>query len=466
MECIINLFIALIMTDITGTIFYLMGLLFWKIWFQRDVVWKRFCLRIVLAAYSVPVVFGIIYVKRLVQWRGAGELEGFTIFYSTPRVRMILYLMGCLWFTIVIIVLLIKLYRYLGWRKICLGNIPEEDEETQELFDRICGELGLTGKVSLCRNDMISVPCITRCRGAALVLPFVKYTKDRAEVVFYHELCHYAERDMWIKNLTVLIGILHGFNPLVHISTKQVQLVCEESCDRLACKRGESAFSSWRYFQIIFNMMQEGQRMEHYELFLLFDSELDYERRVKCMCNGHGRKHLKKGLAVALSACFLLGSSLTAYAAGDALAGECTGMSWETNEYTSIDMADAEMEQFMIENNLDPSKVTIIPVDEDLLDGVARGMTTFDWQIPAGGTFMSSGFRAHEGDEVGVSATGYPEDIEYRIGLKDPDDIMHYIPATGVMGGRIVIQQDGKHYFFISNMSETQTLDIQASLAK
>lgn len=466
MECIINLFIALIMTDITGTIFYLMGLLFWKIWFQRDVVWKRFCLRIVLAAYSVPVVFGIIYVKRLVQWRGAGELEGFTIFYSTPRVRMILYLMGCLWFTIVIIVLLIKLYRYLGWRKICLGNIPEEDEETQELFDRICGELGLTGKVSLCRNDMISVPCITRCRGAAIVLPFVKYTRDQAEVVFYHELCHYAERDMWIKNLTVLIGILHGFNPLVHISTKQVQLVCEESCDRLACKRGESAFSSWRYFQIIFNMMQEGQRMEHYELFLLFDSELDYERRVKCMCNSHGRKHLKKGLAVALSVCFLLGSSLTAYAAGDALAGECTGMSWGTNEYTTIGTVDAEMEQFMMENNLDPSKVTIIPVEDDLLDGVERGLTTFDWQIPAGGTFMSSGFRAYEGDEVAVSATGYPEDIEYRIGLKDPDDIMHYLGGTGVVAGKVIIQEDGRHYFFISNMSETETLDVQASLVK
>lgn len=466
MECIINLFIALIMTDITGTIFYLTGLLFWKIWFQRDVVWKRFCLRIVQAAYSVPVVFGIIYVKRLVQWRGAGELEGFTIFYSTPRVRMILYLMGCLWFTIVIIVLLIKLYRYLGWRKICLGNIPEEDEETQELFDRICGELGLTGKVSLCRNDMISVPCITRCRGAAIVLPFVKYTRDQAEVVFYHELCHYAERDMWIKNLTVLIGILHGFNPLVHISTKQVQLVCEESCDRLACKRGESAFSSWRYFQIIFNMMQEGQRMEHYELFLLFDSELDYERRVKCMCNGHGRKHLKKGLAVALSVCFLLGSSLTAYAAGDALAGECRNMTVETVEYSIAETQQLEMEMFMQENNLDPSKVTIIPVDEDLLDGVARGMTTFDWQIPAGEIFMSSGFRAHEGDEVVVSATGHPEDVVYRIGLKDPDDIMQYVEATGLMGSKIIIQQDGKHYFFISNMSETQTLDIQASLAK
>lgn len=206
--------------------------------------------------------------------------------------------------------------------------------------------------------------------------------------------------------------------------------------------------------------------MEHYELFLLFDSELDYERRVKCMCNGHGRKHLKKGLAVALSACFLLGSSLTAYAAGDALAGEYRDMTKETNEYTTTGAVDAEMEQYMLDNNLDPSKVTIIPVDEDLLDGVARGMTTFDWQIPAGETFMSSGFRAHEGDEVGISATGYPTDIEYRAGVKDPDDIMHYLAATGVMGGKIIIQQDGRHYFFISNMSETQTLDIQASLAK
>lgn len=206
--------------------------------------------------------------------------------------------------------------------------------------------------------------------------------------------------------------------------------------------------------------------MEHYELFLLFDSELDYERRVKCMCNGHGRKHLKKGLAVALSACFLLGSSLTAYAAGDALAGECTGMSWETSEYSVVETDVATMEEFMRENNLDPSKVTIVPIDEDILDGVARGMTTFDWQIPAGGTFMSSGFRAHEGDEVAISATGYPTYIEYWAGLKDPDDIMNYVPGSGVFATKITIQQDGKHFFFITNTSETETLDIQASLAK
>ena len=79
---------------------------------------------------------------------------------------------------------------------------------------------------------------------------------------------------------------------------------------------------------------------------------------------------------------------------------------------------------------------------------------------------MSSGFRAHEGDEVGVSATGHPTDLEYRIGLKDPDDIMNYVPGQGVMTATITIQQDGKHFFFISNMSETETLDVQASLVK
>lgn len=206
--------------------------------------------------------------------------------------------------------------------------------------------------------------------------------------------------------------------------------------------------------------------MEHYELFLLFGSELDYERRVKCMCNGHGRKHLKRGIVFALSVCFLLGSGLTAYAAGDAMTGGCRGMAWETSEYLNADTEQLEMETFMQENNLDPSKVTIVPVEEDLLDSVARGMTTFDWQIPPHETFMSSGFRAHEGDKVAISATGYPEDIEYWTGLKDPDDIMNYVSGTGVLGTTIIVQQDGKHYFFISNMSETQTLDIQASLAK
>lgn len=465
MEWIINSFIALLMTDITGTVFYVMGLVFWKIWFQRDVTWKRFCLFAVLSAYSMPLVFALIYGRHLVRWRGEGEIIGFRIFYSTPKSRVWFYVLGCLWFMTVLVILVLKCCQYLGVRKLCMGNIPEEDQEIQSLFDRICREMKLETKVRLCRNDMLRIPCMTYCHGAVVLLPYVRYTRKQAEVVLYHELCHYAERDLWIKNLGVLIAVVHGFNPLVHVMTRQISLICEESCDRMACRKGAEAFSNREYFQIIFHLMQD-KPTERYGLFLLVDDELHYERRVKCMCKGREKKALRRGAAAVLSVCFLLGSSLTAYAAGDALTGECTAATQQSSAYHMMETEEAELDEVLRANGLDMSTVTVIPVSENLLDQVSRGVTTFDWQIPPNRTFMTSGFYVNKGDQVAISASGTPKSIEYWTGLQDPDDIMNYVSGKGVLATKITVQQNGTHYFFITNKSTTQTLDIQASVVK
>ena len=46
-----------------------------------------------------------------------------------------------------------------------------------QVFEEICAELGVSGKVSQCRNDSVKIPCITHCHGFVVILPLVKYTK-------------------------------------------------------------------------------------------------------------------------------------------------------------------------------------------------------------------------------------------------------------------------------------------------
>lgn len=68
----------------------------------------------------------------------SGE-EGIAIlFYANQRVKYLFYVLGCLWLTVMIILMFFHLYRYLKWREVCMGNIPEEDMKIQAVFDAIC----------------------------------------------------------------------------------------------------------------------------------------------------------------------------------------------------------------------------------------------------------------------------------------------------------------------------------------
>lgn len=469
-----NLFIVLLITDITGTIFFLIGQLFRKRT-NDDVAFLRFLTNVTMAAFLIPFVYFILYLGKRVNLI---TIESdINLFYGTPLSLQVAAVLGRIWIGLILALFAYRAYRILRWRMLCRGNIPEEDEAVRRVFDNICAEFGIGGKVSLCRNDSVDIPCITYYHGFTVILPLVNYTEKEAEVILCHELCHYLNRDLHLKSIGSLTTLIHVFNPAVHILLRQMDKLCETYCDRAACKKGKHRFTKREYFQVILEALVNDGRRNRYQLFALADDRSDYERRVAYMLNYQVKGGLKKGTAVVLALGFLMGSSMTSLAAGDGVAEAYTGLRDATSvKEVGEERADSveDMEAEAAEDaaaakaiaeaqGLDPATVSI--VSEGMVQS-DDGLWLITWTIPAGETYMSSGFREYVGDEVSVLVAGTPDDVDYQAGIKDPEAIMWCYDGVDDLYFKFVVDIKGRHYFFVTNLSETEKLHVEAAIAK
>ena len=195
------------------------------------------------------------------------------------------------------------------------------------------------------------------------------------------------------------------------------------------------------------------------------------------MSNNRLHGNIKKGTAVLLSACFLMGSSITALAVGDGVTAAYGVVADATDnrveETTNIDgsvettdvMSDEEIiEEFARAYDLDPDDV--IMMGEEDIETVGDSKI-INWPgIPAGKTYMSTGFSQESGDSVFVSVSGKPTDIRYQMGIKDPAQVMRYVEGSGDVSYTFPISIKGRYYFFVTNMDGSRDLDIIASILR
>lgn len=463
-----NLFVALLMTGISGTIFFLAGGIIRKC-IKKDVRFLRFLFKVMLCTYLLPFVYFVLYAGEWFDMVRDGR--AINLFYGTSVIFNISAVFGCIWLGMFVVLLIHKMFCRHFWMEICKGNIPEEDEATCKVFHDICAELGIDGEVSLCRNDMVQTPCITYCHGYVVILPLVCYTEKQAKVIFYHELCHYLNGDMHLKTVSVIAALLHVFNPAVYFLLGQMDLICEKYCDRAACEKGIDAFTRKEYFEIILELMISDGKKNRYQLFALADRKSNYERRVAYMLGFHKHGGLKRRSAVILGAVFLVGSSITSLAAGGGVANVYREVAERTSNKESYvaEAADSSEEAAEVVEvlsktfDLDPSKVHYM--EEDGMDQHDL-IRQIKWTVPAGETCVSTGFNQEIGDSVTVTVVGDPDTIDYQMGIKDPKFVMWYVEGSGKLYQDFAIELKGRHYFFVSNLSETEDLNIDAVIVR
>ncbi len=474
MDWMSNLFVVLFLTTITGTVFWVVGMIFKVIWFRKDTRLLRFQMQATQCAFLVPFVYAVLYAYMRSGARTAGSM--IDLFYSTPAIRKLAAFLGCVWLLLFLGLLAHKIYVRCRWVEIFRGNIPEEDEQTREMFREICRKLGVEGKISLYRNDSVRVPCVTYAKGFAVVLPLERYTRKETSVILYHELCHYLSGDIYLKTASCIVELLHVFNPAAHILLRQLNLVCEECCDRIACEKGAEEFDGKEYFLTILNaLMEEGSR-ERYNLFMLADTIGDYERRVQCMREYRLHGGIKRGMALLLSGCFLFGSSMTALAVGggmtevyDAAASVTANRSEDDGRVTditetAINLSDEELiEEFARACDLNPEDVVLVGEDGIEMIGDFIGI---DWNIPKGKTYMTTGFTKDVGGKTIVTTSGTPSDIRYQTGIKDPNDLMRYVEGSGDFAHTFDITVSGRHCFFVTNLDSSRELNVKGTVIK
>lgn len=448
---------------------------------KYDVAFLRFLTKATLFAYLVPFVYTTLYLGK--RFGMMGIESDINLFYVTSLTLEVNQVLGCVWTGIFLALMISKLRERYKLAVKCRGNIPEEDENILRVFEDVCADLGINGKVSLCRNDLMDVACVTYHHGPVVILPFEQYTEKEAEIIFYHELCHYLNRDLYLKTVGCIAALLHVFNPAVHILMNEMSMLCERYCDRTASKKGEHRFTEQEYFQVLLNLRVDSGRKDRYQLLAFADSRSDCERRTEYMYQYRTKGGLKKGMAVTLAACFLLGSSITSLAAGDGVTEAYDELAKYTSDYGAysvqeedvfiadipedtsgdIDISDEEVVQRLAQElGIDPDKIVMTDDNLDIMPYSDLDPVRITWTIPADSVYVSTGYRAEVGEKDYIFVYGDPDDVVFWMGLKDPKAKMWYAEGSGMVKMVYTVEIKGRHYFFVYNRSEDTELHVEA----
>lgn len=98
------------------------------------------------------------------------------------------------------------------------------------VLTKLCRDYGIHGKIEYC-------PCEDRMAAAVMGIrrPLLLYkapeTRMEQELILSHELCHIKRCDMLWRILANLVRGLHFWNPAVYLLRKELNDLCEQSCD-------------------------------------------------------------------------------------------------------------------------------------------------------------------------------------------------------------------------------------------
>lgn len=91
-------------------------------------------------------------------------------------------------------------------------------------------------KPELAKSSLVSTPMLMGIKNPLLVLPDREYSWDTLNNILLHEFTHYKRGDIVLKWAAMIIFSFHWFNPLTYLFTKEIDRVCELSCDEKLLK--------------------------------------------------------------------------------------------------------------------------------------------------------------------------------------------------------------------------------------
>lgn len=137
-----------------------------------------------------------------------------------------------LWLFTALLLFVHKITVYQSFLKyVNAGSKPIEDINLLEQFGHIMEQQNIKGSVDLHHNNLVSSPLLIGFFHPRIVLPDVNLSETAFYYTILHELTHYRRLDIFYKWLVQLTLCLHWFNPFVYLMGREVNRLCELSCD-------------------------------------------------------------------------------------------------------------------------------------------------------------------------------------------------------------------------------------------
>ena len=122
---------------------------------------------------------------------------------------------------------------YLRFSKSLGETLQRPTRHDIEVYDEVCS----SRKPLLKRSEIISVPLTFGIISPVLVIPDIEYRDCTLKNIFSHEIIHFKRCDILLKWITLFAFSMHWFNPFTWYFRREIDKVCELSCDEILLKK-------------------------------------------------------------------------------------------------------------------------------------------------------------------------------------------------------------------------------------
>ncbi|MBS5064828.1 MAG: hypothetical protein KHZ58_13720 [Hungatella hathewayi] len=152
--------------------------------------------------------------------------------WAKRAVRTAAVSLGIIWLAGALFLFTYKITLYRRFTKTLKAGCAEpEDMEVLERFGRLVERAGIRGPVRLYTNPQAASPLLMGFFHPWIVLPTTELPEKEFTYTILHELTHLKRLDMFYKWLVQITVCVHWFNPLVHLMGREIDRLCELSCD-------------------------------------------------------------------------------------------------------------------------------------------------------------------------------------------------------------------------------------------
>ena len=122
---------------------------------------------------------------------------------------------------------------YVRFRRVLMRTLETTDGQTARTYRELNG----FSSPKLFASAYVKTPMLLGLRRPLIVLPQGEYSAPSARNILRHELTHFRRGDLYVKWFFVLAASLHWFNPLMPLFRRELDRVCELSCDETVLAR-------------------------------------------------------------------------------------------------------------------------------------------------------------------------------------------------------------------------------------
>ncbi len=447
MDWTIEFLYALVITTLTGSILTLAWYLIGRILERAGVTNILYdLLKVVLLFYYVPVGYLVLHLKIVF----SGYWEAY-MFVKTPLILSISYGIIAVWLAGVIWGVISYARGIRRLHNLCADSIPCP-AEVQKQFAAICAELHISAKrVGIVRSYRVPVPQISGLLRPKVMLPVEDYSEEELRVILIHELTHYKEHDIWLKQLAAIAAILHFFNPVVRILMRLIQRWSEYSCDFRA---GRQMGSHREYFSIIL-AIAAGDAAQDYISPRLTEGKSELSERIERMIkNQHVKPYTRLRAVIAMALALILSTGSVYGATLSAM--ELYESVYAGTEVSVEEAITAEPELMEFREKLSPVEaVTYAAMPKADAEPNEEGSYGFNWNIKAHGVTLTRNFKACKGGCIYVTVSVVPTDVTVQVGIIEPDGFKRYVKITDYGSHPFYLNTTGSYNVIIENKTDT-----------